>query len=557
LNGWEVSPVSTVGDELPDASWSEEKLLESLKKYAISSSVEDHDRRRVCLDELRRRKTIKQVDGVVEILLDYTKKYGMSDPESSLIIELLSKLANSEEIAFKKWLDSMIVSKDNGSSYCFARIVPNLDDTKKKICVLPLLSSLMSCGSFTGITSEMCQSLINIDNKDIQKDIVKATLPYLKMPDTFKVVYAVKIISSLSPADLIPELELVIERTLTGWHKAYEGQILTDICNYYRRTKDERSIPHLLKILKSGFDREERVASKALASVIDANPNSITEIWRFLQTERNHHSPILMALSQMESSVDVEKLFSVLEIDLAQLLHLQLPRQYLKEIVIRAGKQTEQFLLKMVKHQEEVRYTFASECLEEIGVSFEEYSKVFDRPPVLQVYEFFFEKMPTMLLENLLKAQETLGGPIKRAPIRKSDYFSLVLFSVAGFTTLFVDPADREGVDIIAFAPNEPYILVIGCTTGILSYDLQKLTLTLEKMENALKDLLSRYRVLPMVITFKGLEVSPNDFEIASRNRIAILTSKELESLLRMLKANRGSKEIIKQIKQWVPPMVV
>ena len=77
----------------------------------------------------------------------------------------------------------MIVSKDNGSSYCFARIVPNLDDTKKKICVLPLLSSLMSCGSFTGITSEMCQSLINIDNKDIQKDIVKATLPYLKMPD--------------------------------------------------------------------------------------------------------------------------------------------------------------------------------------------------------------------------------------------------------------------------------------------------------------------------------------------------------------------------------------
>lgn len=542
--------MSTVSDELPDASWSEEKLLESLKKYAISSSVEDQERKRVCLDELQRRKTIKQVDEVMEILLDYAKKYGMSDPESSLIIKLLSKLANSEEIAFKKWLDSMTVCKDNGSLYCFAEIVPKLDYTKKKICVLPLLSSLMSCGSFTNITNKMYQSLIDIDNKDIQKDIVKATLPYLKMPDPFKVVYAVKIISSLSPADLIPELDLVIERTLSGWYKAYEREILTDICNYYRRLKDERSVPHLLKILKSDFDREERVASKAFASVIDANPNSVTEIWGFLQEEKKHYLPILIAFAEMETGIDLEKLFSTVDIDLGKWL----PRQTLKAIIVKAGKQAKPMLLKMITDKGQDRYTFALECLEEIGVSIEEYSKVIEKPPILQVHEFFYERRQEMLLENLWKNQDKLRDPIKK-PQDKFENFVQNLFSALGFITLFVDSSGKEGVDIVAISSNEPYILLIGCTTGALKNDLEKLYMTFNEMKSTLKELFAKYRILPMIFASIKVEVHPLDSVYAGKHNIAVLTQKETTTLLNMLRTNRRSDEIIKHIKKAIPPV--
>lgn len=541
--------MSTVS-ELPDEDWSEEKILESLRSNASGSSVEGHERRRVLLDELRRRKTIKHIDAVVEILIDYEKKWGMSNPESSLIIELLSKATNLKESAFKKWFDDMVISKDDKSLYCNAVIIKNLKDKKKRSCIQPFLSLLMSCGSFTRTTRQMCQTFLNIDNRDIQNDIIGAALPYLRTADSFKVVYAVRIVTSLS-SDFVPELDLVIERTLTGWFAAYEKEVLTDICSYYRRIQDERSIPHLQKIIKSDFDGEERLASKALASVIDSNPNTITEIWRFLEKEKKYYVSILIAFEEMETSIDVERLFSIVGIDLGKLLHFSLPRQTLKNIVIKSGKQAKPLLLKMVKRKDEVRHTFALECLEEIGVSIEEYSEVFEKPPILQVYEFFYEKRQEMLLENLWKEQDKLRNHIKKH--QRFEYFIQNLFSALGFLTLFVDPSGKEGVDLVAFSPNEPYILVIGCTTSILKNDLEKLNMTLNEMKDALKELFARYRILPIVFTSIRVEVTPADSEYAGKNNIAILTQKEITTLLKMLRTNRRSREIIKHIEQSIP----
>ena len=536
----------SVISELPDESWSEEKILDLLN-LSISGSATKQNRV-LCLDELRKRKSIKRTDEVMDLLLEIAKVHGRSTPESSMIIELVSKLVNLEEIAFHKLYDKMVYHDDN-LLYCYARIIRNLEDAKKKNkCMQRLLSFLMGSDSFTNITDEMYQTLVTTDNEDINKEIVEATLPYLRVPDAFKVVYAVKITSKLA-SEFLLEIESVIERTLKGWYDGHQLEILKNICNYLGRIKEERTIPPLLQILKSDLNLND-ITPKALASVIDSYPKTIVKIWEFLEKEKDHYSSILLVFAEMKTSIDLEKLFSVVDIDLRKWR----PREALKNIMIKEGEQAKPLLFEMVKDKDPIRYAFAVDCLEEIGVSIEEYSKVFEKPPILQVYEFFYGQRKEMLLENLWKEQDKLRNPLKKKYMR-FEYFIQNLFSALGFVTLFVDPSGKEGVDLVAFAPNKPYILIIGCTTSILKNDLEKLSMTLNEMEDSLEELFAKYRILPIVITSKKVEVTPADSEYAGRNYIAVLTQKETETLLKMLRTNRRSDEVIEHIKQSIPPI--
>ena len=535
-------------NELPDESWSEEKIIELLNCNISGSATEET--RLLCLDELRKRKTIKQIDDVMELLLEIAKVHGKSMPESSMVVELILRLVNLEEIAFNKLYDKMIYQNDN-LLYCYARIIRNLEKAKKKKCMPHLLSFLMGSGSFTDITDEMYQTLVTTDDEDINKEIVEATLPYLRVSDAFKVVYAVKITSKLS-SEFLLEIEPVIERALKGWYNGHQLEILKNITDYFGRMKDQRSIASILQIMKSDFNSDNVFADSsalALASVIDSHPKEIDKIWEFLEKEKEHYPSILMAFAKMRTSINLQKLFSIVDIDLGKWR----PREALRNIMIKAGKQAKPLLFKIVKDKDQVRYEFAMRCLEEIGVSVEEYSKVFEKPPILQVYEFFYEQKKGMFLENLWKEQDKLRNELKKKYM-KFEYFIQNLFSALGFVTLYVDPSGKEGVDLIAFAPNKPYILIIGCTTSILKNDLEKLKMTLSEMEDALKELLFKYRILPTVFTSRKVEISSVDSEYAGKNKIAIVTQKETTTLLNMLRTHRGSDEIIKHIEQLIPP---
>lgn len=531
--------------ELPNKRWSEEKIIELLDANTQAGSSASKEVRVLCLDELGKRRKIKRVDAVMEVLLKMARVRCRSTPESSMIVELISRLANLEEGAFQRLLNTMISIQDD-LLYCFAKIIRNLEDAKKKICIPRLLSFLMKYDSFTNITDEMYRTLVGVENKDIKKDILEATLPYLKTADPFKVVYAAKITSKLT-SEFISELELVTKRALNGWYDGYNQDILKNICNYHRRIKDEKSIPYLLQILRSGFENE--VVPTALASIIDTHPKSINQIWEFLEKEKEHYPSILEAFAEMEISIDLERLFSVVDID----LNKWRPKEALKKIMLKAGEQAKPLLFELVKDRNQVRYTFAVECLEETGVSIEEYSKVFKKSPILQVYEFFHLKRKSLLLENLWIEQDKLRNPIKNAQMDNFEYFIHHFFSALGFVTMFLDPSGKEGVDLVAFHPNRPYILVIGCTTGIIKGDLQRMNNTLIDMEEALEEIFAKYKILPIVITSKKTMITPADFEYAGENRIAILTQEETTKLLDMFRTNRTSEEIIKQIEQSIP----
>lgn len=249
----------------------------------------------------------------------------------------------------------------------------------------------------------------------------------------------------------------------------------------------------------------------------------------------------------MKTSVDLEKVFSVVDIDLTKWR----PKEALKTIIVRAGKQAKPLLFQMIQDPDPIKYNFARECLEEIGVSIDEYSKVLEKPPILQFYGFLYRQRKEMLLENLWTAQSKLRYHTKGQ--MRFEYFIQNLFSTLGFVTLFVDPSGKQGVDLIAFHPNKPVVLIIGCTTSALKNDLEKLNMTLNEMEDALKDLLLKYRILPMVFISRKVGIHDADMKYAGKKGIAILTYEEITTLLEMLRTNRGSEEIMRQIELSIP----
>jgi len=72
-------------------------------------------------------------------------------------------------------------------------------------------------------------------------------------------------------------------------------------------------------------------------------------------------------------------------------------------------------------------------------------------------------------------------------------------------------------------------------------------------MKDALKELFTKHRILPTVFVSRRVEVYSADSEYAGKNSIAILTQKEVTTLLKMLRTNRRSGEIIKYVKQSIP----
>jgi hypothetical protein len=203
----------SVVDELPE-SWSEEKILEFIKLNTSGSG--DKEELLLCLDELRKRKTIKKVEEVMELLLEIAKTRGRSTPESSIIIGLISRLANSDKNALDLLYGKMIAVND-ALLFVFARVIRNLENANKARCLERLLSLLMNCDSFTNITEELFQTLVTIEKEDIKKNIVERTLPYLRVPDPFKVVYAAKITCRLTN-EYKSELKPVIGRALDNWY---------------------------------------------------------------------------------------------------------------------------------------------------------------------------------------------------------------------------------------------------------------------------------------------------------------------------------------------------
>jgi len=520
---------------LPNATWKEEEIV-SLLKTVISNSAVDASHKRVkCLDELSRR-TIKDIENIKDVLIEATKAHGWSDPESSMLIEILSKLAETHDVFFQKLMDEF-VKKEQTQPFlvCISRLIGKLDQKKKRKSARFLVGALMNKDSFTSATDALYKTLISIDDTKTRKETVESILPYLDSADVLQVFYAVRIASELGNRDLVPRLCVVLDRSIAGWYNGHRDDIEKNICHFLTRVKDIRSLSCVLKLIESNPSKETYIA---LASLADKYPQATHEVERFL-LDRKRYLVALHILNQMSKPrIDFDQLFAIASRDIG----IASVRETLKGIILKIGKPAKQKLLEMAKSDEEKEYAFAMECLTEIGVSVDEISSILGKNPVLQLHDFFYEKIE---LEQLWQDRRELGETIKKSTIQKFDHFVLNLFNCFGLIALFVDPAGKEGVDVIAFSPSTPHLIIAGVTTGVLHDDLPKLNQTLIEMRRELPQLAKRYDVIPIIFTSKDTQPHESDIEFAKKNGIIILTANEIRKLLEMMKTGRRASDLI------------
>jgi len=520
---------------LPNATWKEEEIV-SLLKTVISSSTVDASHKRVkCLDELSRR-TIKDIENIKDALIEAIKTHGWSDPESSMLIEILSKLADTHDVFFQELMDEL-VKKEQTQPFlvCISRLIGKLNQEKKRKSVRFLVEALTNKDSFTSATNALYKTLISMDDTETRKETVESILPYLDSADVYQVVYAVRIASELGNRDLIPQLCVVLDRSIAGWYDGHRNDIEKNICHFLARVKDIRSLPCVLKLIESNPSKETYIA---LASLADEYPQVAHEIERLLLDEKRYLVALHVLNQMSKPRIDPDQLFAISSKNLG----IASVREILKGIILKIGKPAKQKLLEMAKSDEEEEYAFAMECLTEIGVLVDEISSVLGKNLVLQLHDFFYEKIE---LEQLWQDRGKLGETIKKSEIQKFDHFILNLFNCFGLITLFVDPAGKEGVDIIAFSPSTPHLIIAGVTTGVLHDDLPKLNQTLIEMRRKLQQVAKRYDFIPIIFTSMDTQPHESDTEFAKKNGITILTANEIGKLLEMMKTGRRASDLI------------
>lgn len=526
---------------LPDGNWTEEEILSLLEKSTDDASREAGYARRAGLEELGKR-AIENEWRVADVLIAIAKKHGTSKPVSTMVTQTLSDLANSHEEVFQKLLDGLGEKRALQLHHCITKIIRNLNRDMKKRSVPMLIDALMSSDSSTYATEEMYETLVSMDDADISEEVVKLILSYLDSPYPYRVANATRIISRLADEEVTPELCKIIEKSFEDWYSSHNRNVQKEICRFFQRVKDVEGLPILLELIEK---RPSDEGYTALASIVDEYPETVDKIMDEIARRSREGKSIFAMLYVLENldkvRVNIDRLFELVPKECFR----KATRNTLKNIVIKTGKIAKLRLLKMVTSSDEAEYGFALECLKEIGVSIDAVSACFEKSPILQVYNFFYEKNP---LEKIWEEQKKLGDNIKRAQIKKFDHFIQNLFSAFNFVTLYVDPAGKEGVDIVAFAPSTPHLFMVGCTIGVIKDDLQKINVTFNEMKEKLRRLVERYIAIPLLFTAKKVTVYPTDSEFARQNGIVILTQKEIAELLEMLKTGRKSQDFIEYI---------
>ena len=534
-----------------------EKELFELLTHVLSGSSEDHKRKRIQgLEELQRRiksDSIQNMDGSIGILLEMAKKQGHNQPESSLIVDSLLLSINKYKEAYQTVLNGLKgrEQEEDLLFLVFSKLVLKLDYKRKRQAIRPLVRFLMSRDTVNRIgVREVYDCLFSLGDEKLSTEIVKETSPYLDRLETCAIVYSVKLCSEFADRKLLPKMLEVLDRSMTGYYNAHHIEIERRLCEYFKRIKDPNSFTHLMRLLKLRYRENPNDKIDALSEILNSYPSLKDDLLEMLYDVRHNKdlvTAILGSFEKMEKPPSAMALLPKLRIR----YWWEHPASfYVKKILVKGGESSKPILFEML--QDDEKYDYALECLKEIGVSTEELSNVFPKPPVLQIYNFLYsqarrvKKMPKDL-NTLWMEKEELGENVPGTTDRL-EHLLLHIFSCFNFVTLNVAPLKVECVDLVCFYPETLDLFIIGCTTGILKDDLAKMDALITKMENQTPNLFDVCSITPIVVCSEVAAISPSDKKYSAEQGIVVIQSHHIDKLLEMLNTNRKPREVIKYI---------
>lgn len=534
-----------------------EKELFELLIHVLSGTSEDHKHKRINgLGELQRRiksNSILNINGSIDVLLEMAKKQGHSRPESSLIVNSLLLLVNKYEEAFQTVLGGLEGQgqEEDFVFSVFSKLVLGLDYERKRQAIKPLVQFLVSRENVHrfGVREVFdCLSSLSIERLSIE--VVEEISPYLDSFGTCAIVFSVKLCSKFADHRVLPKMLEVLGKSMKGYFPEIDVEIERDLCAFFKRVRDESSLFPLMELLKIRYRQSFVPISEAIASILNAHPYRVDDVFDMLYDERHEEklvNAILYSLKEInEQKLDARKLLSNIRMDYWGKSPAQF---YVHDILVKLGEGAKPILFEILK--DEQKYDFALRCLKEIGISREELSKLFPKPVMLQVYEFLYsqkrgKRIPkdlNQLWEDKKKLQENVPGTTNWL-----EHLLLHIFASFNFVTLNVAPLKSESVDLVCFHPETLDLFIVGCTTGILKDDLAKMDALITRMEEQIPNLFGVCSITPIVVCSEVAAISPSDKKYSAEQGIVVMQRHHIDEMLEMLNTNRKPRQAIKYI---------
>lgn len=523
----------------------EERLFEKLEQSFVGSDEIDNSIRIQFLEELISRlksKRITNKEKAFELLIVMTGLFADSEITSSLIRGCLLSLIETDANYFSRTLEAL--SKEKKTVIILSNLVMELEYKKKREAIKTLVDSLANLSVEDQRAKTVYENLLKLGNENLSNEIVKASLPYFdsSVSKPSAIIYSLQLCSRFATKSLTPKMLKLLEKAINGLFGSQKFQIYREIFNFIERTHDPEALSLLLKLSEDPNSRNLGV-SKALAGILDSNPDLVEYVIESLYDTRNTDAveTLILALGESKVKVDPRKLF--------QALQRGGKSKYLlgwriAEILVRSGDEAKPLLSELMKDDE--HYEFALETLKRIGIKQEELYAIFSEPPMLQLYNFFYGKRNKnpckfdIMLEKPSKLDETIPG--KKTTL---DFLVMNLFSCFNFLTMQVDSSGKEGADVLCFNGETLDLLVVGCTTGTIKDDLKTLDALLGEMENEIPEIFSKCKVTSLVFSTGTPSFVPSDIKDANQMGAILLGIEELDKIVEMLCTGRNAKDLL------------
>ena len=538
-----------------------EKELLHLFKHASSGVSQDLKYKRInCLEELQKRieaNSVQNRNDFLDVLFEMAITHGTTNPEKALIIKSLSLFIEKDERVYLALINNLKGQK--GQLFIvFSELVMTLDYKKKEMAIKPLMDFLMTRSKLNDIgANEVYSHLITLGNQSLSNEIIREVTPFLDSISICSVLFSVRLSSEFADEKLLPKILDVLDRSMEGYFDAHHIEIERKICKYLKKIKNKDSFNLLMKLIEQNSRDYPSDKSEALGEVLNTNPLLMDDVLDAIYEAKKNSdlaNILLDALEKVEKPPHARKLLKKIRIKYWWDHRAQF---HVKSMLIKGGKASKPVLLELLQDKDKEKYEYALDVLKEIGVTTEETANVFPKPPMLQLYNFFYsheivnKKFPKDL--NILWAQKKELNKKIPSTIDKLEHLILHILSSFNFVTLNIAPINYESVDILGFFPETLDLLIIGCTTGVLKDDLAKLDSVINTMEEEIPDVFNLCTITPIIAYSKNAAISPTDAKYAQDQRIVILDCIAIDKLVEMLNTNRNPKKALTFIKdyQW------
>ncbi len=513
----------------------------------LNGTAEAKDARVEALNELLSRAQFQDITAVFHAILASADKWGTTSPEGSMLSKLLGRVTGGSEVYFDLFMKHFVDQAKNRYFVGFAaKFVKGLDANQKAKAIPSLANVLLLQQVGDDPAESVIDVLTTMKDGKLNALAVSEILPKAVSINPMQVFLATKVLSKIAERSAQKEMLLVLDRSMEGWYGPQNDQVQNHVLLYLTSYPSEAALPTIRKLF--AVRRTDLIIKmfRGFQSVKAAH--MLQELIE--ESVKDSQKPDVvewcsMALAEMEPRfIDLPKLASI-----SALFQRNWQSWYYLKIIFKNAKKEDvkPILEKLLKDSNLDKYKFAAECLSELGVSLDEMSEIVGESPAHEIYRFFFPKeTPEEIWRN--DDVRSLGGPVGK-PTQRFDFFLIEVLSSFNLQVLYLDASNKRGVDIVALSPRGNHMIISGFTVESLKDDLQKLIVTLEEMQEKMKQLMGRHDLRPVVFSASKKPVTEVESELARKAGIVVLGRNDVETVLKMSRTGRTAEDLIEFLK--------